>query len=258
MACTHCGRPLFRSQWTPDSRWKSCPRCSRRHGEEHVFHRYPDAFGTTDARATHGRPEAPKATANVVEGVAPLIQRRHVVQRPDLSTEQRGLPGAEIRLDRLDAVHWLRGLPDACADLLITDPALRVAGKAPRRRLDHTPQAQQGIQQPLVPHFPNDRFPELLTECYRVLKHNRHCYIFSDQETMFVLKPIAEEVGFRFWKPIVWDKVSMGMGYHYRAQYEFILFFEKGKRKLNNLGVPDILAFKRLRNGYPHKSPWGW
>ncbi|MCV5901774.1 site-specific DNA-methyltransferase, partial [Escherichia coli] len=78
--------------------------------------------------------------------------------------------------------------------------------------------------------FPNARFEELLREVYRVLKKNAHFYLFCDQETMFVIKPIAEKVGFRFWKPIIWDKVSIGMGYHYRARYEYILFFEKGKR----------------------------
>ena len=70
-----------------------------------------------------------------------------------------------------------------------------------------------------------------------------------------MLKPVAEEVGFRFWKPIVWDKVTMGMGYHYRARYEFVLFFEKGKRRLNDLSVPDVLGFKRVRNGYPAEKP---
>lgn len=103
--------------------------------------------------------------------------------------------------------------------------------------------------------FPNDRFESLLSEIHRVLKNNRHFYIFCDQETMFLLKPIGEKVGFKFWKPIVWDKKSIGMGYHYRAKYEFILFFEKGKRKLNNLGIPDILESKRIRNGYPTEKP---
>ncbi|MFP9068722.1 DNA methyltransferase, partial [Enterococcus faecalis] len=70
------------------------------------------------------------------------------------------------------------------------------------------------------------------------MKKNSHFYLFCDQETMFVIKPIAESMGFKFWKPIVWDKVSIGMGYHYRARYEFIPFFEKGKRKLNNLSIP--------------------
>jgi site-specific DNA-methyltransferase (adenine-specific) len=45
------------------------------------------------------------------------------------------------------------------------------------------------------------------------------------------------------------------MGYHYRARHEYILFFEKGKRKLNDLGIPDILEFKRVYRGYPTEKP---
>ena len=48
---------------------------------------------------------------------------------------------------------------------------------------------------------------------------------------------------------LVWDKVISGLGYTYRATYEFILMLWKGKkRKLNDLSVPDILDFKK---------PWG-
>ena len=49
----------------------------------------------------------------------------------------------------------------------------------------------------------------------------------------------------------------MGMGYHYRCRYEFILFFEKGKRKLKSLSIPDILPAKRVRQGYPTEKPVG-
>ena len=62
-------------------------------------------------------------------------------------------------------------------------------------------------------------------------------------------------MGFRFWKPLIWDKMKIGMGYHYRARYELILFFEKGKRKLNDLGVADIIQVPRIRNGYPAEKP---
>lgn len=72
---------------------------------------------------------------------------------------------------------------------------------------------------------------------------------------MFIVKPIAEQVGFRFWKPLVWDKKRIGMGYHYRARYELILFFEKGKRKLNNLGISDIIEAPRIHKGYPTEKP---
>jgi site-specific DNA-methyltransferase (adenine-specific) len=50
----------------------------------------------------------------------------------------------------------------------------------------------------------------VLTEVYRVLKPNRHFYMFCDQETMFVAKTISEQVGFKFWKPLIWDKVAIG------------------------------------------------
>ena len=101
--------------------------------------------------------------------------------------------------------------------------------------------------------FPNARFARAVPEVYRVLKPDTHFYLFCDAETMFVAKPEAEQAGFKFWKPLVWDKRTIGMGYHYRARYELILFFEKGKRRLNDLGVADVIAVaadpRRLSGG---------
>ena len=92
---------------------------------------------------------------------------------------------------------------------------------------------------------------------YRVLRRHTHFYLLCDAETMFVAKPEAEQAGFKFWKPLVWDKRTIGMGYHYRARYEFILFFEKGKRRLNDLGIPDVLSVPRVHGGYPAEKPVG-
>jgi hypothetical protein len=47
----------------------------------------------------------------------------------------------------------------------------------------------------------------------------------------------------------------IGMGYHYRARYEFVLFFEKGKRRLADLGIADVLQVPRIRGGYPAEKP---
>ncbi|MGH7297334.1 MAG: DNA methyltransferase, partial [Polyangiaceae bacterium] len=38
-------------------------------------------------------------------------------------------------------------------------------------------------------------------------------------------------------------------------RYETILFFEKGKRRLTDLGVPDIIEAPRVRGGYPSEKP---
>ncbi|MFQ3235124.1 MAG: site-specific DNA-methyltransferase (adenine-specific) [Paraglaciecola sp.] len=158
-------------------------------------------------------------------------------------------------LHQLDAVQWLQSLTDASIDLLITDPPYESLEK--HRAIGTTTRLKKstGSSNAWFTVFPNERFAQLLTEIYRVLKKNSHFYLFCDQETMFVVKPLAEAAGFKFWKPLVWDKAAIGMGYHYRARYEFILFFEKGKRKLSDLGMPDVLQEKRVWRGYPTEKP---
>ncbi|WP_025508264.1 DNA-methyltransferase, partial [Vibrio parahaemolyticus] len=160
-----------------------------------------------------------------------------------------------MNLSQDDAVNWLSMLDSASVDLLITDPPYESLEK--HRKIGTTTRLKvsKSSSNQWFEIFPNARFEELLREVYRVLKKNAHFYLFCDQETMFVIKPIAEKVGFKFWKPIIWDKVSIGMGYHYRARHEYILFFEKGKRKLNDLSIPDILTHKRVYRGYPTEKP---
>lgn len=155
----------------------------------------------------------------------------------------------------LDAVDWLRAQPAESVDLVITDPAYESLEKhravGTTTRLKHS----KASSNDWFTVFPNARFAELFAEAFRVLKRNTHLYLFCDAETMFVAKPEAERAGFHFWKPLVWDKQTIGMGYHYRARYEFILFFEKGKRRLNNLGIADVIAVPRVHRGYPAEKP---
>lgn len=158
-------------------------------------------------------------------------------------------------LHQLDAVEFLQSLPDASVDLVVTDPAYesleKHRSKGTTTRLKHS----KASSNDWFKIFPNSRFPEFFAECFRVLKKDRHFYMMCDSETMFVAKPLGEEAGFKFWKDLVWDKLAIGMGYHWRAQNERILFFEKGKRKLNNLGWSDVIPVKRITKGYPTEKP---
>ena len=160
-----------------------------------------------------------------------------------------------FELSTEDAVGWLRAQPAESLDLLITDPAYESLEKhraiGTTTRLKHSKSSSNDW----FTIFPNARFSELFQEAYRVLRKDTHFYLLCDAETMYVAKPEAEAAGFKFWKPLVWDKCSIGMGYHYRARYEFILFFEKGKRRLNDLGTADIIAVPRIRGGYPAEKP---
>jgi site-specific DNA-methyltransferase (adenine-specific) len=160
-----------------------------------------------------------------------------------------------FQLTRGDAVAWLKTLPASSIDLVITDPPYESLEKhraiGTTTRLKHS----KASSNDWFSIFPNERFPELFAEVFRVLKKDTHFYLFCDPETMFVAKPLAVDAGFKFWKPLIWKKDRIGMGYHYRALYECVLFFEKGKRKLNDLGISDIIEAKRIVGGYPAEKP---
>jgi len=56
----------------------------------------------------------------------------------------------------------------------------------------------------------------------------------------------------------------MGMGYHYRAKTEYIVFLEKGKRQLTSRSIPDaldpydlnlLIKEKKIYRGYPTEKP---
>lgn len=158
-------------------------------------------------------------------------------------------------LSNKDVVEYLSQLHSNSIDLVITDPPYESLEKY--RAIGTTTRLKnsKASSNAWFEIFPDKRFPDLFHELYRVMRKNTHLYVYSNQESMFVIKPIAEAAGFKFWKPIVWDKMKIGMGYHYRSRYEFILFFEKGKRKLSNLSTPDVLQVPRVFNGYPTEKP---
>jgi len=170
-----------------------------------------------------------------------------------------------------DAFDWLSRIKDESVDLVISDfpyesmEKYRATGTTTRLSKSKSSNNEWfGV-------VPNDRLPSLCAELYRVLKPKTHCYLFCDDETSDVLKQAGVQAGFYCWKRLVWDKQALGMGYHYRAKYEFILFFEKGKsawkpepgklfhgtRQLHDRSLPDILQAKRIKSdeAYPTEKP---
>lgn len=161
-------------------------------------------------------------------------------------------PEPTIDLRKADACDLLMSLAPRSVDCIITDPAYDTL----EEHREHGSTARLTTEWFEV--FDRDRYPALFGLMARALKTNGHLYVFCDPPTMFLLKPIAESAGFRLRKPIIWDKVSIGMGYSYRSRYEVILFFDLGEsRALTDKGVPDILTFKALRGAglYPTQKP---
>lgn len=170
----------------------------------------------------------------------PLIPKKH--------TTHLAIPSISIHWQ--DANDLMTNMLE-CIDLIIVDPSYESLEK--HRSVGTTTR----LQNKWFPIVPNSYFNDFFKLAYNVLKNNNHLYMFSDQETMFKIVPKAIDVGFRFWKPIIWDKMAISTGYHWRNSYECILFFEKGKRRLNNNSWGDIQHFKRLKgaNYYPTEKP---
>jgi len=158
--------------------------------------------------------------------------------------------GPGFRLYQQSAMDWLEWAPDESYDLILTDPPYQSLEK---HRAIGTTTRLTGEWFPVIS---NETLAVVIANLYRVLKRDRHCYIFCDWETAWrCVAAAAGAVGFTVWTPIVWDKCAMGMGYHYRSRYELVMFLEKGKRRLADLGEPNVQAHKRVRGGYPTEKP---
>jgi DNA modification methylase len=337
---------------------------------------------------------AVSAAAEDEARAGPGVLSADVVSDADDSAAQGGpilaIGDASWAIDQADAVAFLSRLGTGSIDLVVTDPPYESLEKhravGTTTRLSHSKSSSNDW----FTVFPNVRFRELFDQVHRVLTKNAHFYLFCDQETAFVAKPIGEAAGFKFWKPIIWDKClapetlvwttegvrpvgdlapgdrvvtpdgrdvavlatrrthapvvrlslsdrtnlvcsaehrlidahgaeveagsltpgdglkvapvrqhaaahlpsldvvsvergapmelvdlaiddprqlyvlangvvshncKIGMGYHYRSRYEMILFFEKGKRRLNDLGIADVIRENRIHRGYPTEKP---
>lgn len=175
---------------------------------------------------------------------------------------------AKFQLHCADAVAMMRALPDASVDMICTDIAYESLEKHRAKGTTTRLKVSDGSSNEWFAIFRNNRFREFFAQAYRIMKKDSHLYFFCDGETSRVAVPEGEKAKFTFWNEIVWVKtkgavsvdtldgaVRIGMGYHYRRSKEYILFFEKGKKRLNSMSVPDVLPCPPVMNGWPTEKP---
>lgn len=95
----------------------------------------------------------------------------------------------------------------------------------------------------------NDISPkDYASEFYRILKDGSHCYVMTNHINLIEMLNAFTDAGFHFIKSLIWDKGNKIMGLYYMSQFEYILFFRKGKGvKINNCGTSDILSIRNKK-----------
>lgn len=154
----------------------------------------------------------------------------------------------------------MKNIPDNSIDLILTDPPYKTTSRGSAGNSGGM--LQKDINKKgQVFTYNNIDCVEYAPEFYRVLKDGSHCYVmtnhvnlihmlntFTDLRTNEEKEKGIKPYGFHFIKSLVWDKGNKIMGQYYMSQFEYILFFRKGKGvKINNCGTSDILSIPNIK-----------
>lgn len=147
-----------------------------------------------------------------------------------------------------DCIETLAKIQDESVDLLITDPPYRVTSRG--NAGNSGGMLQKDINKKGQVFSYNDiDCEEYAPEFYRILKDGSHCYVMTNHVNLIHMLNTFTSAGFHFIKSLVWDKGNKIMGQYYMSQFEYILFFRKGKGvRINNCGTSDILSVKNIKS----------
>jgi site-specific DNA-methyltransferase (adenine-specific) len=170
------------------------------------------------------------------------------------------MPSLRASVVQSDCLAFLQSLPDASVDLIATDPAYSGMNRhllLGRGRIVGDYRKAGGEDQKWFTEFQDDpdTFRLLLGQFHRVLKDQRHLYVMFDSFSLLTLGHLVRE-RFDVKNLIVWDKMLLGMGHHFRRRHELVLFASKGKRPLTRRDLPDVWRIRRIaRAPYPTQKP---
>lgn len=148
-----------------------------------------------------------------------------------------------------NCLQGMKKIADNSVDLILTDPPYKLTG---RGNIGNSGGMfkKKSVKSGRLFNSEID-CSEYAPEFYRVLKDSGHCYIMTNHVNLIEFLNVFTGCGFRFVKSLVWDKQRKIMGQYYMSQFEYILFFRKGKGvKINNCGTSDLLSvpIKKSRN----------
>jgi DNA modification methylase len=170
-----------------------------------------------------------------------------------LQENRHALPSPTQLLVACDATSMLKLLPDGSVDMIITDPAYESLEKHRAKGTTTRLKESDGSSNAWFPIFHDERYPDFLAEMYRVMRPERHAYLFCDETTADVLKPMAREAGFWVWKEVIWVKTTKtndGLFDLLRDELDTMLseapLPDQGWWKVGTLGLRSLRAILKL------------
>lgn len=155
-----------------------------------------------------------------------------------------------IDLKQGDCLEIMKNIPSESIDLIVTDPPYKTTSRGNAGNSGGMLQKEIN-KKGQVFNFNDIECEKYAPEIYRVLKNGSHCYIMTNHINLIHILNTFTANGFHFIKSLIWDKGNKIMGQYYMSQFEYILFFRKGKGiKINNCGTSDILSIpnKKLKD----------
>ena len=153
----------------------------------------------------------------------------------------------KIKLINGNCLDTLKNIPNESIDLIVTDPPYPTTSRG--NAGNSGGMLQKDINKKgKVFTYNNIDCSEYAPEFYRLLKDGSHCYVMTNHINLIDMLNTFTDVGFHFIKSLIWNKGNKIMGQYYMSQYEYILFFRKGKgKKINNCGTSDILSISNKK-----------
>jgi site-specific DNA-methyltransferase (adenine-specific) len=148
-----------------------------------------------------------------------------------------------------DCIDLLKQLDANSVDCVITDPPYNVdygnKNKAMQKMFDDN--RKDVIQRDaFFNDLGFDKYTELATQLFRICKDKSHIYICCADRQLNDWISTMEQTGFKYSGYLIWLKnrqtVDLTVGLKYAMKTEHVLFFRKGARKLNVLGLNNVFA----------------
>ena len=154
------------------------------------------------------------------------------------------------------AEEQIKYIPDNSIDLIIIDPPYAIDFDTNYRKNKEEVLGSISLDTEAI----FETFPDVVRECYRVLKDGSALYCFArwDKSQKFI--DMLSKY-FLIKNNLIWVKNNWSMGDltgAYAGQYENIIFAVKGKHTLNKGRHPDVLSFDRVAGKslkHSHQKP---